>query len=58
MKTATIGNVIEFKVGDLGVTGVVEKVLDNSVIVDLSNHDNKLDVQKTVVNHKRYKVVK
>ncbi|PLT28940.1 YkvS family protein [Peribacillus deserti] len=58
MKKAEVGNVIEFRDG---LQGVVEKVNENSVIVDLTYMDNYRDLeleQKTVVNHKNYKIVK
>ncbi|MFE8698029.1 YkvS family protein [Cytobacillus sp. FJAT-53684] len=58
MKRAEVGNVIEFREG---LQGVVEKVNENSVIVDLSYMDNYRDLeleQRTVVNHKNYKVIK
>jgi uncharacterized protein YkvS len=57
MKVAEIGNVIEF--GD-GIQGLVEKVYENSVLVDLTYEDNsnKVGVERTVVNHKKYKIVK
>ncbi|WP_153126199.1 YkvS family protein [Peribacillus tepidiphilus] len=57
MKIAEIGNVIEFKEG---LQGVVEKVNENSVIVDLTYMENYRDLeleQKTVVNHKNYKII-
>lgn len=57
MKIAEVGNIIEFKDG---LQGLVEKVNENSVIVDLTIMDNfnLLDMEeKTVVNHKRYKIV-
>ncbi|MFS0782504.1 YkvS family protein [Bacillus sp. 1P06AnD] len=57
MKIAQIGNLIEFKDG---LKGIVEKVNENSVIVDLSYMDNYRDLeleQKTVVNHKNYKII-
>lgn len=53
-----MGNVIEFRGG---LQGIVEKVNENSVIVDLTYMDNYRDLeldQRTVVNHKNYKVVK
>lgn len=53
-----MGNVIEFRGG---LQGVVEKVNENSVIVDLTYMDNYRDLeldQRTVVNHKNYTVVK
>ncbi|MEK3887152.1 YkvS family protein [Bacillus sp. FSL K6-3431] len=58
MKIAELGNVIEFKEG---LTGVVEKVNENSVIVNLTYMDNfhELELEeKTVVNHKNYKIIK
>ncbi|ACJ34326.1 MULTISPECIES: YkvS family protein [Anoxybacillus] len=57
MKKAQIGDVIEFK---NGLRGIVEKVNENSVIVDLTYMENykELDLQeRTVVNHKNYKIV-
>ncbi|WP_096154907.1 MULTISPECIES: YkvS family protein [Bacillus] len=57
MKIAEVGNVIEFKEG---LKGIVEKVNENSVIVDLTYMDNYRDLeleQRTVVNHKNYKIV-
>lgn len=57
MKIAQIGNLIEFKGG---LKGIVEKVNENSVIVDLTYMDNYRDLeleQKTVVNHKNYKII-
>ncbi|CAM3684505.1 YkvS family protein [Mesobacillus zeae] len=58
MKKAQVGNVIEFKEG---LRGIVEKVNENSVIVDLTYMDNYRDLeldQRTVINHKNYKVIK
>ncbi|HWO74895.1 MAG TPA: DUF2187 family protein [Bacillus sp. (in: firmicutes)] len=58
MKKAEVGNLIEFR---NGLRGIVEKVNENSVIVDLTYMDNYRDLeleQKTVVNHKNYKVLK
>jgi uncharacterized protein YkvS len=58
MKKAEVGNVIEFRGG---LQGIVEKVNENSVIVDLTFMDNYRDLeldQRTVVNHKNYKIVK
>ncbi len=57
MKIAKIGNLIEFKDG---LQGIVEKVNENSVIVDLTCMENYRDLeleQKTVVNHKNYKIL-
>lgn len=58
LKIAKVGNVIEFK---NGLTGVVEKVNENSVIVDVTIMDNYRDLELdslTVVNHKNYKIIK
>lgn len=57
MKKAEVGNIIEFREG---LQGVVEKVNENSVIVDLTYMNNYRDLeleQRTVVNHKNYKVI-
>lgn len=57
MKIAEIGNIIEFKDG---LKGIVEKVNENSVIVDLTYMDNYRDLdleRRTVVNHKNYTIV-
>ena len=57
MEIATIGSLIEFKDG---LQGIVEKVNENSVIVNISIMENfeSLGIEeKTVVNHKRYKIV-
>jgi uncharacterized protein YkvS len=58
MKKAEVGNIIEFREG---LQGIVEKVNENSVIVDLTYMDNYRDLeleQRTVVNHKNYRIVK
>ncbi|POX33429.1 DUF2187 family protein [Bacillus sp. Ru63] len=58
MKIAKVGNVIEFK---NGLTGVVEKVNEDSVIVDVTIMDNYRDLELdslTVVNHKNYKIIR
>ena len=57
MKRAEVGNIIEFR----GLQGIVEKVNENSVIVDLTYMDNYRDLeleQRTVVNHKNNKIIK
>ncbi|MFD1735550.1 YkvS family protein [Bacillus salitolerans] len=57
MKTAALGDIIEFK---NGLQGIVEKVNENSVIVDLTYMDNFQDLdleRRTVVNHKNYKII-
>ena len=48
MTVAEVGNIVEFYDG---LRGRVEKINDNSVIVDLTI------MEKTVINHKRYKIV-
>ena len=58
MKIAEIGNIVEFKDG---LQGIVEKVNENSVIVDITMMENfhELEMEEeTVVNHKRYKILK
>ncbi len=58
MQKAEVGNIIEFK---NGLRGIVEKVNENSVIVDLTYMENykELDLQeRTVINHKNYKIIK
>jgi uncharacterized protein YkvS len=57
MKIAEVGNIIEFKDG---LQGIVEKVNENSVIVDLTYMENFSELEleeKTVINHKRYKII-
>ncbi|HCX2085576.1 TPA: YkvS family protein [Staphylococcus aureus] len=57
MTVAEVGNIVEFMDG---LRGRVEKVNDNSVIVDLTIMENFNDLdlpEKTVINHKRYKIV-
>lgn len=57
MKIADVGNIIEFQ---NGLRGTVEKVNENSVIVDLTIMENFQDLdleEKTVINHKKYKIV-
>ena len=54
MMIAEVGDIIEFKEG---LQGVVEKVNENSVIVNvksMADFDQLLMEEKTVVNHKRY----
>lgn len=58
VKIAEVGNVIEFKDN---LQGIVVKVNENSVIVDLTYMDNYRELEleeKTVVNHKNYKIIK
>ncbi|MFB6465702.1 YkvS family protein [Cytobacillus sp. Hz8] len=58
MKKAGVGDIIEFRDG---LKGVVEKVNENSVIVDLTYMENYRDLeldQRTVVNHKNYVVIR
>lgn len=57
MKIAVIGNIVEFQ---NGLRGVVEKVNENSVIVDLTIMENFRDLdmeEKTVINHKKYTII-
>ncbi len=57
MIVAEVGNIVEFMDG---LRGRVEKINDNSVIVDLTIMENFNDLdlpEKTVINHKRYKIV-
>ncbi len=57
IKVAQAGDVIEFK---KGLRGVVQKVNENSVIVDLTIMQNYKDLELeplTVVNHKKYKIL-
>lgn len=57
MKIAEVGSIVEFKEG---LQGLVEKVNENSVIVNLTIMDNfhELEIEeKTVINHKRYKII-
>jgi uncharacterized protein YkvS len=57
MKIAEVGNIIEFKDG---LRGIVEKVNENSVIVDITIMENFSELEmeeRTVVNHKRYKIL-
>jgi uncharacterized protein YkvS len=57
MKTAVLGDIIEFKDG---LQGIVEKVNENSVIVDLTYMENFQELElerRTVVNHKNYKII-
>ncbi|KAA9026055.1 YkvS family protein [Niallia endozanthoxylica] len=58
MKIAEVGNIIEFREG---LQGIVEKVNENSVIVDLTYMNNFRNLEldaRTVVNHKNYKIIK
>ncbi|MCB8194735.1 DUF2187 family protein [Staphylococcus aureus] len=57
MTVAEVGNIVEFMDG---LRGRVEKINDNSVIVDLTIMENFNDLdlpEKTVINHKRYTIV-
>lgn len=57
MTVAEVGNIVGFMDG---LRGRVEKINDNSVIVDLTIMENFNDLdlpEKTVINHKRYKIV-
>ena len=57
MTVAEVGKIVEFYDG---LKGRVEKINDNSVIVDLTIMENFNDLdlpEKTVINHKRYTIV-
>uniref|UniRef100_UPI0037DA4C45 YkvS family protein n=1 Tax=Sporosarcina aquimarina TaxID=114975 RepID=UPI0037DA4C45 len=57
IEVAGVGSIIEFKEG---LQGIVEKVNDNSVIVNLTYMENFEELgleEKTVVNHKRYTIL-
>ncbi|CEA02324.1 DUF2187 family protein [Lysinibacillus sp. BF-4] len=54
---AEIGNIIEFRDG---LQGIVEKINENSVIVNLTYMENFEQLgmeERTVINHKRYKII-
>lgn len=56
MEEAKVGNIVEFD----GMKGKVEKVNENSVIVDITineDFDEHEMFERTVVNHKRYKII-
>ena len=55
-KIAEIGDHILFK---NGVQGVVEKVNENSVIVNITENKTELEFEgnRTVISHKNYKVI-
>jgi len=58
LKIAEVGNIIEFR---NGLQGIVEKVNENSVIVDLTYMKDFINLEldaRTVVNHKNYKIIK
>ena len=58
LKVAKVGNVIEFR---NGLQGIVEKVNENSVIVDLTYMEDFMNLEldeRTVVNHKNYTIIK
>lgn len=51
-----VGDIVKFR----DMIGKVEKVNDNSVIVDLTineNFDEREMFEKTVVNHKNYEII-
>ncbi|MCU9612288.1 DUF2187 family protein [Caldibacillus lycopersici] len=57
MRKASVGNVVAFKDG---MKGIVEKVNENSVIVNLTCMENFLELEldeRTVVNHKNYTII-
>ncbi len=54
---AEVGDIVEFD----GMLGKVEKINENSVIVDITINEDwneNEDFEKTVVNHKRYTIKK
>ena len=54
---AEVGDIVEFD----DMLGKVEKINENSVIVDITINEDwneNEDFEKTVVNHKRYKIKK
>lgn len=55
-KIAELGDHIYFK---NGIKGIVEKVNENSVIVNISENKTELlfDGNRTVVSHKNYKII-
>lgn len=55
-KIAEIGDHILFKDG---IKGIVERVNENSVIVNVTENKTELEVEgnRTVVKHKNYKVI-
>lgn len=58
--TAKVGDIVKFDWEYKGMHGKVEKVNDNSVIVDITINDNFNEhemFEKTVVNHKRYEII-
>lgn len=60
MTIANIGEEVVFVRKSIEVTGKVEKHLENSVIVQISNSDAKelgYESQLTVVSHKNYQIV-
>ncbi|GLB59609.1 YkvS family protein [Cytobacillus sp. NCCP-133] len=59
LKKADVGDTISITSGaEKGKKGRVVVVRDNSVIVDLGINPKKDEPIKTVISHKRYKVVK
>lgn len=53
---AEVGQIVKFK----GMKGKVEKINDNSVIVDITineDFDENEMFEKTVVNHKNYEII-
>lgn len=54
---AQIGDIIEFRDG---LQGIVEKINENSVIVNLTYMENFEQLgmeERTVINHKRYTII-
>lgn len=58
--TANVGDIVKFDWVYPSMQGKVEKVNDNSVIVDVTINDNFDEhemFEKTVINHKRYEII-
>lgn len=55
---AMVGNIIEFHDG---VQGIVVKIYDHSVLVNIFNYEESLwevyKSDKTVINHKHYEII-
>ena len=57
---ANVGDIVKFDWVYPSMQGKVEKVNDNSVIVDVTINDNFDEhemFEKTVINHKRYEII-
>ncbi|KEK22879.1 YkvS family protein [Bacillus gaemokensis] len=55
---ANIGDTVLFKRGNLKITGLVIKLYSESVLVEITDADGgKFEFDRTVVNHKNYKIL-